>query len=46
MSEIVSGSARMLGGTMTMDVEVGHSVSQQRATGGTMTLEAATVIKQ
>jgi hypothetical protein len=44
--EIVSGGARVGGGTMTVDVEIGHAFAQQRATGGSLTLEGAAAVKR
>jgi hypothetical protein len=44
--EIVSGGARVSGGTLTVDVEVGHAFGQQRMTGGTLTVEGAAAIKR
>jgi hypothetical protein len=44
-SEVVAGGGRVRNGTMTMDVEIGHGMSQQRTTGGTKSMEGAAVVK-
>jgi hypothetical protein len=43
--EVVSGAGRLSGGSMTMDVQVGHPVSQQKSTGGTLSIEGGAAVK-
>jgi hypothetical protein len=43
--EILTGGGQVQGGTMRMDVEIGHPVEQRRASGGGKTVEGAAVIK-
>jgi hypothetical protein len=43
--EIVSGGGRLTGGTMTMDVQIGHPVSQGQSSGGTQTIEGGAAVK-
>ncbi|MGH9886843.1 MAG: hypothetical protein ACREBE_15035 [bacterium] len=43
--EIVSGSTRMAGATYTLDIEVGHGVSQSAIAGATYQLEGNAAVK-
>ena len=43
--EIVSGSGRVSGGNLTMDVQFGHPVQQAPATGGVLRVEGGAAIK-
>lgn len=43
--EIVGAGGRVRGGNLTMDVQLGHAVGQQKLSGGTLTLEGAAVVK-
>ena len=43
--EIMSGAGRLTGGNMTMDVQIGHPISQQPASGGNTTVEGNATIK-
>ena len=43
--ELVTGGARVTGGTVTMDVQVGHGMSQQPTVGGTRTLQGTAAVK-
>ena len=43
--EIVAGAGRVTAGTITMDVEVGHGILPRRSTAGTITINAAPVVK-
>ncbi len=43
--EIVSGSGRVTGGNMTLDVQFGHPVQQKPATGGAVKFEGGAAIK-
>jgi hypothetical protein len=43
--EIVSGGGHLTGGTMTLDVQIGHPVGQGPATGGTQTIEGGAAVK-
>ena len=43
--EIVSGGGHLTGGSMTLDVQVGHPMGQGQATGGTKTIEGGAVVK-
>ena len=43
--ELVTGGARVSGGTVTMDVQVGHGMSQQPTIGGTRTLQGTAAVK-
>lgn len=43
--EIVGGAGRVTGATYTLDVEIGHPVSQEPATGATYTIEGNAAIK-
>jgi hypothetical protein len=42
--EIVSGGARLTGGTMTLDVQVGNAFGQGRMSGGSFTIEGAATV--
>jgi hypothetical protein len=43
--EVVSGAGRASGPTYTIDMEVGHVVSQKKTTGPTYTLEGNAAVK-
>ncbi len=43
--EVVGGAQRMSSGTYTFDVEIGHPVSQQPASGPTYTIEGNAAVK-
>jgi hypothetical protein len=43
--EIVNGAGRLTGATFTMDVQIGHGVSQVRASGATFTIEGNAAVK-
>lgn len=43
--DVVSAGGRVAGGTLTLDVEIGHAVDQQKATGGTLSIEGGAVVK-
>lgn len=43
--EVVSGGGRLTGGSMTMDVQVGHPYGQQKISGGTTTVEGGAAVK-
>lgn len=43
--EVVGGAGRVTGATYTLDVEIGHPVSQEPASGNTYTIEGNTAIK-
>jgi hypothetical protein len=43
--ELVGGAGRLQGATYTLDVEIGHPVSQQPASGATYTIEGNAAIK-
>ena len=44
-NELTSGAGHVSGGTMTMDVQIGHGTSQAPATGAGTTVEGNTAIK-
>lgn len=43
--EIVSGAARIGGGGMQVDVQIGHAFGQQEMSGGSFVVEGAAVVK-
>lgn len=43
--EIVSGGGRTQGGGFTLEVQLGHGLSQGRATGGSFTVEGGASVK-
>jgi hypothetical protein len=43
--ELLSGAGRVKGPTFTLDVEIGHSFSQQRATGTTLRIQGNAAVK-
>jgi hypothetical protein len=43
--EIVSGGGRLTGTTYTLDVQIGHGVQQNKATGATYTFEGNAAVK-
>lgn len=43
--EIGSGGGRLTGGGLTLDVQLGHPVKQQRATNGARSLEGGAAVK-
>jgi hypothetical protein len=43
--EIVGGAGRVTGATYTLDVQVGHPVSQEPASGATYTIEGNAAVK-
>ena len=43
--EIVGGAGRLTGATYMLDVEVGHSFSQNKASGATYTIEGNAAVK-
>ena len=43
--EVVSGAGRMTGATYTLDVEVGHPISQKKISSATYTLEGNAAVK-
>lgn len=43
--EVVAGAGRVTAKTITMDVEVGRAVPLQKTTAGTITINAAPVVK-
>ena len=43
--EIVAGGGRVKAGTITMDVQVGHGILPRKSTAGTITINAAPVVK-
>lgn len=43
--EVVGGAGRMTGTTYTLDVEVGHPISQNKASGATYTIEGNAAVK-
>jgi hypothetical protein len=44
--EITSGGQHVTGGTIQMDIQVGHGVGQQRMSGGTFQMEGAAAVKR
>ena len=44
-AEVTSGAGRVQGGTMTLDVQIGHPVDQRPAAGGVHQIEGGAVIK-
>jgi hypothetical protein len=44
--EVVSGAGRMTGGTMTLDVQVGHAVEQRPTTQANATLSGGAAVRQ
>jgi hypothetical protein len=44
--EIVSGGARLAGGTLVMEAELGHAFGQGRMSGGSLRIEGATAVKR
>jgi hypothetical protein len=45
MREVVGAGGRVTGGSLTMDVQVGHPIAQDKVSGGTLTVEGAAVVK-
>jgi hypothetical protein len=43
--EIVNGAGRLTGATFTLDVQIGHGISQERASGATFTIEGNAAVK-
>ena len=43
--EIVSGAARIGGGGLQVDVQIGHAFSQEQMSGGSFVVEGAAVVK-
>ena len=44
--EIVAGGARLAGGTLVMEAELGHAFGQGRMSGGSLRIEGATAVKR
>lgn len=44
-AELVSGAGRMTGGTLTLDVQLGHAVEQRPTANGTTTLSGGAAVR-